>query len=316
MRRSHRPLIIASRKSRLARIQAEWVGQALQRLHPKVEISFQWIESEGDQRADIALADAGGKGLFAKAIEQALLNEQADLAVHSLKDLPARGTKGLLVAATPKREDPRDCLIAPNNLTQLNALPKDAIIGTASPRRGAQLKRLRPDLQIKLIRGNIETRLRKVLEPKGSLEYHATLMAMSGLKRAGLEEYAQRPIDPVDVLPAAGQGALALQCRASDHVTIRRVLPLNDPDTSQAVEMERRVVEGLNGDCHSPIAVFAEPVTVEGKAGFRMRARVLSPNGWQMAQVDQTATGKTLRKLAKDVLEQLREQGCASMLAE
>lgn len=316
MRRSNRPLIIASRKSRLARIQAEWVGRALKRLHPAVEIDFRWIESEGDQQADIALADAGGKGLFAKAIEQALLNETADLAVHSLKDLPARGTRGLLVAATPKREDPRDCLIAPNNITSLKGLPREAVIGTASPRRAAQVKRLRPDLQIALIRGNIETRLRKVLEPKGTPQFHATLMAMSGLHRADLTEYAQHPIDPIDMLPAAGQGALALQCRASDHVTIRRVLPLNDPDTSQAVELERRIVEGLNGDCHSPIAVFAEPTTVDDKSGFRLRARVLSPNGWQMAEVDQTATGKAIRTLSRDVLKQLREQGCDSMLAE
>lgn len=318
MRRSRRPIVIASRRSLLARVQAQFIGEALKRLHPQVTIDYLWIESEGDQFAEVSLADSGGKGLFAKAIEKALLDGRADLAVHSLKDVPTKLTKGLTIAAIPAREDGRDCLVSRSGVASIDELPRGAALGTASPRRAAQALRLRPDLKIELIRGNVQTRLRKVLEPvdaaTGGKHYDATFMAVSGLKRAGLAEHAKNILDPSVLLPAAGQGALALQCRRDDHVTTLRVLPLNDSTTAQAVALERDIIDGLSGDCHSPIAAFAEPLLVEGMLTYRLRARVISPDGRLMAEADEQATGKAIRKLSRRVLERLHEAGAAGML--
>ncbi len=334
------------------------VGAALRRLHPSVEIDYVWIESEGDQFLEASLADSGGKGLFAKAIEQALLDHRADLAVHSLKDLPTKPTKRLVIAAVPPREDVRDCLITRHPIRRIEELPKGATFGTASPRRAAQVLRLRPDLKIELIRGNVQTRLRKVLEtsanPGGPASpatplsqpdrrttedsnpqtrnlkpqtpnakpqapaprhYDATLMAVAGLTRAGLAQHAGRPMDPAIILPAAGQGALALQCRGDDHVTMQRVLPLNHSPTAQAVELERAIIDGLAGDCHSPIAAFAEPIIVDGRGGYRLTARVLSLDGQQMVEARQEAGAKELRRLASRVLAALEEQGAQKVLA-
>lgn len=322
MRRSKRPLRIASRRSHLARVQAQAIGQALLRLHPKVEVEFVWIESEGDQQLDRPLADAGGKGLFARAVERALLDDRADLAVHSLKDLPAdpretgTGPAGALsIAAVPAREDVRDCLIADPSIRTIDQLPAEATVGTASPRRAAQLLHLRPDLNIELIRGNIETRLRKVLEER---QFAATLLAAAGLKRAGLEDKADRLLSPDQMLPAAAQGALAVQCRADDHVTLRRCLPLNDPAAAAAVHAERQVVAALHGDCHSAIAVLAEPrpVEVNGKttAGYRLRARVLSADGQRVATFDAQRRARDLNSLVRDAVESLGQQNAAELL--
>lgn len=318
LRPSRRPIVIASRRSQLARVQAESIGAALARLHPRVVIDYLWIESEGDQFAEVSLADSGGKGLFAKAIEKALLDGKADLAVHSLKDVPTKLTKGLTIAAIPPREDPRDCLVTRSGVATIHELSRGAVLGTASPRRAAQALRLRPDLKIELIRGNVQTRLRKVLEPidatTGGKHYDATFMAVAGLKRAGLAEHAKNILDPAVLLPAAGQGALALQCRGDDHVTTLRVLPLNDSVTAQAVALERDVIDGLQGDCHSPIAALAEPVMIESILGYRLRARVFSSDGQLMAEADEQAAGKALRKLSRRVLEKLNDAGCAGMM--
>ena len=318
MRRSRRPIVIASRRSALARAQAQAVGAALGRLNPHVTVEYRWVESEGDRRTDVALAEAGGKGLFAKAVEAVLAAGDADLAVHSLKDLPAKATRGLILAAITRREDPRDCLIARHGERRIEELVGGAVIGTAGPRRAAQVLRLRPDLKIKLLRGNVETRVRKVLEPVVGTTplYSATLMAVAGLRRAGLSQHAKNVLEPEVILPAAGQGALALQCRGDDHLTIRRLLPLNDPPTSQAVAMERAVVAGLHGDCHSPIAAYAEPVTVGGEPGFRLRARVLSPDGRQCAEAAAQATGRGVGRLARDVLKKLKAKGAEEILEQ
>ena len=311
MRQSRRPIIIASRRSLLARVQAEAVGRALQEKHPQTKIEYRWIESEGDQLPDRSLADAGGKGLFARAVERALVNGEADLAVHSLKDLPANeATPGLMIVAIPRRCDARDCLITRHGKS-INDLPEGATLGTASPRRAAQAKRLRPDLKIELIRGNIETRLKRVLDEE---RYDATLLAMAGLQRAGFEEHARYPVDPSVMLPAAGQGALAIQCRGDDHVTISRCLFLNDATTAAAVHAERRVVAALDGDCHSPIAVFVEPVAGEAEAVSRMRARVLSPDGQTCLEFDRQAKVGRLDALVTQAIAILREGGSSRLL--
>lgn len=287
------------------------VGRALAALHPGVVIDYLWIESEGDRIPDAPLSASGGKGLFAKAIEREVRAGRADVAVHSLKDLPVHGTPGLIVAAVPEREDPRDCLIAHGNITRLEDLPRQAVIGTASPRRTSQIKRLRPDLRVKLIRGNIETRIRKATEDSIGRECDATLLAVAGLLRAGLSQWARHVIDPSVMLPAASQGALAIQCRMDDHVTMSRCLPLNHAATAAAVTLERMVVAGLEGDCTSSIAALAEPIEM----GMRVRVRVLSGDGSDIVEVDESATGRAVDKLGRRVLKSLLERGADKVLA-
>jgi hydroxymethylbilane synthase len=327
VRRSRRPLRIASRRSHLARAQAEAVGQSLGRLHPNVRVEYVWIESEGDRQGDRPLSESGGKGLFVRAVERALLEDRADVAVHSMKDVPAgddgRPGVALSIAAVPARADVHDCLITPASEAdgadrgepRIEDLPPSPVVGTASPRRAAQLLRLRGDVRIELIRGNIETRLRKVVEDG---RFAATLLAAAGLLRVDLHTYASQRIPLDQMLPAAGQGALAVQCRADDHVTLRRCLPLNDPAAAQAVHAERRVVAALHGDCHSAIAVLVEPLQVEHNgrptAGYRLRARVLSGDGRQMAAYDDQGPARGLSALVSACIEHLEAQGAADLL--
>jgi len=308
----------------LARVQAELIGKALSRLHPKIEVKYVWVQSEGDIAVDESLADRGGKGLFTKGVEAKLLSGEADLAVHSLKDLPAADTAGLVLAAVPKRADARDILITPNGCKSILELPKDAVIGTASPRRAAQLLRLRPDLSIGLMRGSVQTRLDKVLKPAGGKVYDATLLAAAGLNRLGMTEYAQYAIPFEDMLPSACQGALAVQCRTNDHVTLTRCLPLNNAEASTAVHAERQIVAGLGGDCHSPIAVLAEqskhpPTPAKRNADahwFRLRVRVLSNEGKQSLEIDEQVKTKDLRRLVKRVIKELLAQGAGALIKD
>ena len=315
MRPSRRPIIIAARRSTLARTQAQWVGQRLARLHPQVTVEYLWLESEGDERTDVPLAKVGkaGKGLFVRRIEQALLNGNADLAVHSLKDLPTgRGRKGLTLVAIPAREDARDCLITHHaNVHAINDLPQNALVGSASPRRAAQLRHTRPDLRVELLRGNVETRLRRVLDER---TFDATLLAMAGLVRLGLTQHTALPLDPAVMLPAAGQGALAVQCRGNDSVTLSRCLPLNDPIASEAVHAERAVAAALEGDCDSPIAVHVKPFIDEGLPHYRLRARVLSPDGSRDGSFDGSSPRKQLKQLTRAAVEALKAQGALGML--
>ena len=304
--------MIASRRSALAQRQAELIGSVLDRLNPHVPVEYRWYESEGDRVASASVAESGGKGLFVRAIEEAVLDERADIAVHSLKDLPSGGwTDGLTIAAIPRRADFRDCLVAANGIDSIDRLPHAAVVGTSSPRRGAELRWLRSDLQIEPLRGNLQTRIRKVLEDH---DCDATLLAVVGLRRCGLEQHAAAPIDPSVILPAAGQGALAVQCRSDDHITIRRCLPINEPVTAAAVHAERQVVADLSGDCHSPIAVLCEPMGDSGVDGFRLRARVLSPDGSQLLETDDRTSSKELSKCARKAAARLLEQGAAQVM--
>jgi len=292
-------------------VQALAVGRALGEIAPSLSVEYRWIESEGDQRIQASLTDIGGKGLFAHAVEKALLNKEADLAVHSLKDLPAKpDTTGIVIAAVPKRNDVRDCLISSKG-TSLEQLPPNATLGTASPRRASQVLMLRPDLKIELIRGNIQSRIRKVLDEH---RFDATLLAVAGLKRAGLVEHAKHPINPTVMLPAAGQGALALQCRADDHLTLTRCLPLNHAITAACVNAERQIVAGLGGSCHSPIAVWVEPTIDHSEVKYWLRARVLAPDGQTCLEVDQRGSARQLRHLTQTALCQLRAAGCVELL--
>lgn len=312
MRKSRRPIVIASRRSPLAKAQATAVGNALARLHPQVSVEYRWMESEADLAPQASLSTMGGKGLFARTIEQALLAGQADLAVHSLKDLPAvpsADAAGLTIAAVPTRADVRDGLITTSpDITTIAQLPHGAAVGTASPRRSAQLLRLRPDLQIELIRGNVQTRLEKVTQEN---QFQATLLALAGLRRAGLlKKSGAHPLTLEDMLPAAGQGALALQCRSDDHVTISRCLPLNDAVSSTAVHAERAIVASLQGDCHSPIAVLVRQI--QSKA--EVWVRVLSRDGSQCIELREQTPVRSLGKLTKKIIASLDAQGARALL--
>jgi len=325
LRRSKKPIVIASRQSRLARVQAEKVGAALRKLHPGVDVRHKWIESDGDQLPDMPLANRGGKGLFTKRIERVLLSGEADLAVHSLKDMPVEDTPGLTLAAIGKRTDARDVLISREGYGSLLDLPQSATVGTSAPRRAAQLLNLRPDLNVVPIRGNVDTRLAKVLAPEKNLapesDLDATLLAAAGLKRLGLKEHLKHPIPTDLLLPAASQGALAIQCRSDDHVTVTRCLPLNHASTATAVHAERAIVEAMNGDCHSPVAAFAEPcespipVTRNADAHwFRLRVKVLSPDGTQKLERDDRVMTRELRRLVQRFTEELLAEDARAMI--
>ena len=309
MRRSRRPIVIASRRSALACAQAQAAGAALGRLFPNVDVTYRWIESEGDRKTDAPLAAEGGKGLFTGAVEDALLSEEADLAIHSLKDLPARDTRGLTLAAIPRRGDVRDALIA-LEADSIDQLPHAAVVGTSSPRRAAQLLRIRPDLRIEPFRGNVDTRLRKVFEDR---VVDATLLAMAGLHRSGFRQHATKPIDPTVVLPAAGQGALAVQCRTDDHVTISRCLPLNHLASSAATHLERMVIAALGADCHSAVAVLAQPDT-DDPDSLTVRARVFSPDGRSCIECDGRDHAGELAKLGRRIVTELRARGAENLL--
>lgn len=309
MRPSRRPIIVATRRSMLAQAQARAVAQALARLNPGTEVKLLPLATEGDRHSrQHPTAAPAGKGMFTAGVEAALLDERADVAVHSLKDMPTRLTPGLVIAAIPKRGDPRDCLIA-READRIEALAEGATFGTSSMRRASQVLRARPDLTPAPLRGNIETRLGKVHETR---EVDATLLAMAGLQRGGLAAHATRPIDPSIVLPSPGQAALAIQCRADDHVTLRRCLPLNDTATATCVEAERHVASELGGDCRTPLAALAESV---GGDRLRLRARVLSHDGTECIEADEAAGSKQARKLAGRVVELLLRQGAEAVLA-
>lgn len=324
MRRSRKPLIIASRPSPLAKIQAQLVGKVLARLHPQIAIEYRWIESEGDRFSQRPLAGVGGKGLFTAALEQALLKGDADIAVHSLKDMPADETPGLVLAAIPKRSDVRDCLIARDGVTSIDELPQGATVGTSSPRRAAQALAIRPDLQIVPMRGNVDTRLEKIQAPVVMGSCDATFIAAAALRRLGRADLTEHAIATDVMLPAACQGALAVQCRSDDHVTLTRCLPLNDPTASTSAHAERQVVAGLGADCHSPVAVLAEPVDpsqVNAKRNadahwFTLQVKVLSVDGTTCLSHAEKVKTKDLRHLVKRTVELLHDQGARVVLAE
>ncbi len=319
MRYRNHPIVIAARASHLARTQAHIIGEAIGRAHPQAQIEYRWFQSEADRLPMQRLARAGGKGLFVRGIERALLDGEADVAVHSLKDVPADvTTAGLIFAAIPLRVDPRDCLVTAEGLT-LDQLPSAARIGTASPRRAAQLLQHRPDLRISLLRGNVETRLRKVRQDR---QFHATILAMAGLIRGGHDLSAMKPLDPDTWLPAAGQGALGVQCRGDDHSTLRHLLCLNDPASSEAVHAERDVVRQLGCNCHSAIGVLCEPLPAgespqrDPTPGFRLRVWVGSPDGQRTATFEGQAKAGRLVPLARDAVKSLKAQGAIGLLKE
>jgi hydroxymethylbilane synthase len=249
-------LIVGSRASKLALAQTRFIADRLSALHPAARIEIRHISTEGDRVLDRALGQFEGKGVFVTEIEHALLAGEIDLAVHSLKDLPTEPSAGLVIAAIPDREDPRDAL-ATRDGRPLESLPAGARVGSSSLRRALQLRALRPDLVIADIRGNVDTRLRKLDEG----QYDAIVLAAAGLARLGLLERVAQFFDPQAFLPAPGQGALAVQARADDEHTQALLAPLEHLPTRMAVTAERSFLQALGGGCQVPVGAYAR---VEG----------------------------------------------------
>jgi hydroxymethylbilane synthase len=275
------PVRLGTRTSLLATTQSRWVGDRLsERLGRHVELVE--VTTAGD-RDRSPLAQLGGTGVFVSALREALLDGHIDVAVHSLKDLPTQSAPRIALAAVPTREDPRDVVVARDGLT-LGELPTGSRVGTGSPRRAAQLHALGLGLEISDIRGNVDTRIRKVRE--GS--YDAVVLARAGLARIGRLEEVTEVLDPLQMLPAPGQGALAVETRADDDLS-RDLEILDDPTTRAAVTAERAVLAGLEGGCSAPVGVLAEVVEGDDGEEIWVRAAALSPDG--MLAVRMSATG-------------------------
>jgi hydroxymethylbilane synthase len=242
-------LRIGTRGSKLALVQSEWVKKEVQTRHPEVRVELVKVKTRGDKIVDAPLSKVGGKGLFVKEIEDALLKKDVDLAVHSMKDVPAELQKGLKLSVYPKREDPRDALVS-SPFRTVEDLPQGASVGTSSLRRSAQLLHMRPDLHIVPLRGNVDTRLRKL--DNGELQ--AIVLATAGLNRLGLSHRITALLSPDSVLPAIGQGVLGLELRDDDQMTQHLISFLNDPETELAVRAERAFLKELEGGCQVPLA--------------------------------------------------------------
>lgn len=247
-----RQLIIATRASPLALKQADIVKSKLERLHPDLEITYLATTTRGDKNQHTALSDIGGKNLFAKELQAAVLQNKADIAVHSTKDLSAKPIPGLSLVSFCEREDPRDCFIS-ERYSSFSDLPPQATLGTASPRRQSQLLALRPDLNIKLLRGNVKTRLDKLKHA----EYDAIILAAAGLNRLGLSAHICEYFSVDVITPAIGQGVIGIECRTNDRLTQALIKPLNHAPTHSCVSAERAVNAYLNGNCFTPIGAHA-----------------------------------------------------------
>lgn len=297
-------LVVATRKSPLALWQANHVAQAL-RETAGCEVELLPLVTQGDRILDAPLARIGGKGLFVKEIEEALLEGRADLAVHSLKDVPTVLPPGLVLGAILEREDPRDALCAPRH-QRLDALPQGARVGTSSLRRRAQLLARRPDLEVVEIRGNVGTRLSKL---EGEVD--AVILARAGLVRLGLEERITETIPAEVMLPAVGQGALAVEIREDDETTKRLLERLEHPETRDAVRAERALLARLEGGCQIPLAAHA---VVEG-ARLRLEARVAQPDGSRLLVAEAAGEREQAEAIGVRAAEELLAQGADEILA-
>jgi hydroxymethylbilane synthase len=297
---------IATRRSALAKWQANHVADLLRAREPGLEVRLHELVTKGDKILDVALAKVGGKGLFVKEIEDALLARDAEIAVHSMKDLPAVLADGLQLGAVPDREDPRDALCSPRWKT-LSALPRGARVGTSSLRRSAQLLALRPDLKIEMVRGNVETRLRKASDG-----LDAVVLAYAGLRRLGLADHATYVFSPEEMLPAVAQGALALEARADDPATLARLAALDHPETRVRVEAERGLLRRLEGGCQVPIAAHA--IVADGRVS--LRALVASLDGARIVRGEIAGPPGDARRLGEALGDELLGKGARQILAE
>ena len=300
-------LVIGARGSRLAVWQAEWVQVRLKELAPELTVTLQRIKTSGDKILDVPLAAIGGKGLFVKEIEEALLREEIDLAVHSMKDVPTTLPDGLSILCVPAREDPRDVLISRDSCS-LDQLPKGSRIGTSSLRRQAQLLHYRPDLHIELLRGNLDTRLRKLHNG----EYDAIVLAAAGLMRMGWSNKVTEYLPPEVSLPAIGQGALGLEGRRNDRFVQILVEKLEHGPTRIAVMAERALLKRLEGGCQVPIAAHA---TVKGDT-LIMDGLIASMEGQRLIRDTIQGAASEAQSLGIQLAEKLLAQGGDRILNE
>ena len=301
-----RNIVVGTRRSNLALTHTEWVINELKKKTNDYTFEVKKIVTTGDRIQSVTLSKVGGKGLFVKEIEKAMYDHEIDLAVHSMKDIPSEMPEGLTIGCIPEREDHRDAYIAKDHV-KLDDLPEGAIIGTSSLRRGAQLLAYRPDLEIKWIRGNIETRLRKLEEE----DYDAILLAAAGLKRVGWDPSIVTEFLESDVcLPAIGQGALALECREDDTELLELIQQINDEYTEKTVKAERKLLNMLEGSCQVPIAGYA---TLEDDE-IEIRGLVASSDGKTVIQ--STRRAKDPIEAGRLVAEDLIEQGAEKLVAE
>ncbi|GAD61952.1 MULTISPECIES: hydroxymethylbilane synthase [Pseudomonadaceae] len=298
-----REIRIATRKSALALWQAEYVKARLEQAHPGLKVSLVPMVSRGDKLLDAPLAKIGGKGLFVKELETALLENEADIAVHSMKDVPMDFPEGLGLFCICEREDPRDAFVS-NTYDSLDALPPGSVVGTSSLRRQAQLLARRPDLKIHFLRGNVNTRLAKL----DAGEYDAIILAAAGLIRLGFEARIRASISVDDSLPAGGQGAVGIECRTADAEIHALLAPLHHAETAARVTAERALNKRLNGGCQVPIACYA---LREGEQLW-LRGLVGQPDGGLLLRAE--GRGSDAEALGVQVAEQLLAQGAEAIL--
>ena len=298
---------IATRKSPLALWQAHFVQSRLQQLYPQLRVELLPMSTKGDKILDSPLAKVGGKGLFVKELEQAILAGDADIAVHSMKDVPVEFPDGLGLSIICEREDPRDAFVSAR-FTSMAELPAGSRVGTSSLRRQCQLRASRPDLQILDLRGNVNSRLAKL----DGGEYDAILLAAAGLKRLGLQERITTLLPPEQSLPANGQGAVGIECRLDDDELLTLLAPLEHLPTRQRVLAERAMNRALQGGCQVPIGAYAE---LEGDQLW-LRGLVGSPDGRQILHAECRGAASEPEALGQALADQLLAQGAARLLTE
>ncbi len=302
-------LIIGTRGSKLALWQAEWVKAELEKKYPFVSVSLEKIKTTGDKITDVPLAQVGGKGLFVKEIEEALLSGRVHLAVHSMKDVPTEFPEGLSLVAIAKREDPRDALISNNNVL-LKDLPKGAKVGTSSLRRQAQLLNLRPDLEISQLRGNLDTRLRKLDEGL----YDAIMLAGAGVNRLGWQDRITELLSPEIFLPAIGQGAIGIETRIDDEQTNELIAFFDHRETSRAVRAERALLKRLEGGCQVPIAAYG--TIDEGGVDMTLTGLVASTDGLTIIKDSIKGPVAEAEALGTALAESLLDKGAWDILKD
>ena len=304
-----RKIVIATRGSKLALWQAEWIKSLLKEIDPEFDIELNKIKTTGDKILDVPLSQVGGKGLFVKEIEEAMLRGEADLAVHSMKDVPTDLPEGLHLSAITKREDPRDAFIAGKGIKSFNDLPQGANVGTSSLRRMCQLMSKRPDLKITQLRGNVDTRLRKLADG----EFDAIILATAGVKRLGFADRITEKL-PVDVsLPAIGQGAVGIECRVDNEFINGLLAKLDHEETSVCVRAERAFLKKLEGGCQVPIAAYARlengKIVISGLVGS-LDGKTLVRDSLEGGQEEAESLGlkvaeNLLSKGAKEILDEV-----------
>ena len=298
-------LRLGTRKSPLALWQAEHVRNRLQRLHPRLRVELVTMTTEGDRVLDTSLAKVGGKGLFVKELEQGLLERRIDIAVHSMKDVTVSFPPGLHIAAILVREDPRDAFVSNRHAT-LAALPAGARVGTSSLRRQCQLRAAFPRIEVAMLRGNVNTRLAKL----DAGDFDAILLAVAGLKRLGFENRIRARLEPHESLPAVGQGAVGIECRADDAGTNALLAPLNDSATRTCVEAERALNAHLEGGCQVPIGGYA---VLEGDSLW-LRGLVGDPDGTRVIRAEVRGAAPDAVALGTQLAQELLRLGAKAIL--